>query len=87
VAFQMALLLAFLPTFLLSGFIFPIANMPVPIQIVTYAIPARYFLIALRGIVLKGLGFGVVAPQLGALAIYTFAVLALAAVRLKKESA
>ena len=87
VAFQIALLLAFLPTFLLSGFIFPIANMPVPIQIVTYAIPARYFLVALRGIVLKGLGIQVVAPQLLALGIYAFAVLALAAARLKKETA
>lgn len=87
VAFQMALLLAFLPTFLLSGFIFPIANMPAPIQVVTYAIPARYFLIALRGIVLKGIGAHVIAPQLAALAIYSFAVLALAAVRLKREAA
>jgi ABC-2 type transport system permease protein len=87
VAFQVSLLLAFLPTFLLSGFIFPIANMPAAIQVVTYAIPARYFLVALRGIVLKGLGFGVVAPQLGAMAVYTFAVLGLAALRLKRERA
>jgi ABC-2 type transport system permease protein len=87
VAFQMALLLAFLPTFLLSGFIFPIANMPIPVQVVTYIIPARYFLVALRGIVLKGLGFGVIAPQLGAMAIYTLGVLALAAARLRREAA
>jgi ABC-2 type transport system permease protein len=87
VAFQAALLLAFLPTFLLSGFIFPIANMPVAVQVITYAIPARYFLFALRGILLKGVDVTVVAPQLLALALYTFAVLALAAVRLKKEMA
>lgn len=87
VAFQMALLLAFLPTFLLSGFIFPIANMPTPIQVITYAIPARYFLVALRGVVLKGLGFSTIAPQLAAMAIYTFGVLALAAIRLRKEGA
>jgi ABC-2 type transport system permease protein len=85
IAFQIALLLAFLPTFLLSGFIFPISNMPAAIQAITYAIPARYFLVALRGIVLKGTGFEVIAPQLGAMAIYTFAVLALAAVRLERE--
>lgn len=85
VAFQMALLLAFLPTFVLSGFIFPIANMPAPIQVLTYAIPARYFLVALRGIVLKGIGLSVIAPQLWALAIYSFAVLALASVRLKRS--
>jgi ABC-2 type transport system permease protein len=85
VAFQMALLLAFLPTFVLSGFIFPIANMPAPIQVLTYAIPARYFLVALRGIVLKGIGLGIIAPQLFALAVYAFAVLALASIRLKRS--
>jgi ABC-2 type transport system permease protein len=85
IAFQLSLLLAFLPTFILSGFIFPIANMPGPIQVITYAVPARYFLIALRGIVLKGLGFSVIAPQLGALAVYSFVVLALASVRLKRS--
>lgn len=87
VAFQMALLLAFLPTFLLSGFIFPIHNMPAFIQGITYAIPARYFLVALRGIVLKGLGMHVIAMQLIALALYAFAVLALSALRLKREAA
>jgi ABC-2 type transport system permease protein len=85
IAFQMSLLLAFLPTFVLSGFIFPIANMPAPIQVITYAVPARYFLVALRGIVLKGLGFWTVAPQLGALAVYSLVVLALASVRLKRS--
>ena len=85
IAFQLSLLLAFLPTFVLSGFIFPIANMPAPIQVITYAVPARYFLIALRGIVLKGLDFAALAPQLGALAIYACAVLALASVRLKRS--
>jgi ABC-2 type transport system permease protein len=85
VAFQIALLMAFLPTFVLSGFIFPIANMPPPIQLLTYAIPARYFLVALRGIVLKGTGLSIVAPQLWALAAYSLAVLALASIRLKRS--
>lgn len=85
IAFQISLLLAFLPTFVLSGFIFPIANMPAPIQVITYAVPARYFLIALRGIVLKGLDFSTIAPQLGALTLYAFAVLALASVRLHRS--
>jgi ABC-2 type transport system permease protein len=85
IAFQLSLLLAFLPTFILSGFIFPIANMPGPIQVITYAVPARYFLIALRGIVLKGIGMPVIAPQLAALAVYSFVVLALASVRLKRS--
>jgi len=54
VAFQLALLSSFLPTFILSGFIFPISSMPRVLQFVTYVVPARYFLVALRGIVLKG---------------------------------
>jgi ABC-2 type transport system permease protein len=87
VAFQIALLLAFLPTFLLSGFIFPIANMPAAVQAVTYVIPARYFLVALRGVVLKGVGFSIIAPQLGAMAVYALGVLALASARLKRETA
>ena len=54
VAFQMALLISFLPTIMLSGFIFPITSMPRALQLITYVVPARYFLVALRGIVLKG---------------------------------
>ena len=54
VAFQLALLISFLPTIMLSGFIFPICSMPTALQLITYVVPARYFLIALRGIVLKG---------------------------------
>jgi ABC-2 type transport system permease protein len=86
IAFQVALILAFLPTFILSGFIFPIANMPRPIQLVTYLVPARYFLLALRGVVLKGVGLQVIFPQLVALAIYATGVLALASIRLKREA-
>ncbi len=56
VAFQMALLSSFLPTMMLSGFIFPIASMPTALQVVTYIVPARYFLVALRGVLLKGVG-------------------------------
>lgn len=85
VAFQMALLSSFLPTILLSGFIFPIASMPTALQVITYVVPARYFLVALRAVVLKGVGIGIVAPQLAALAIFAAAVIALAALRLRRE--
>jgi ABC-2 type transport system permease protein len=85
VAFQIALILAFLPTFLLSGFIFPIQNMPRPIQAVTYIVPARYFLVALRGIVLMGVGLATVWMQVAALVAYAVAVLGLASVRLARE--
>jgi drug efflux transport system permease protein len=84
-AFLISLLISLLPTFVLSGFIFPISSMPVPIQVITHIVPARYFLVALRGIVLKGVGAGIVAPQFGALAIYAFVTLALASVRLARE--
>ena len=56
VAFQVALLTSFLPTLMLSGFIFPISSMPAFLQVVTYVVPARYFIVALRAIVLKGVG-------------------------------
>ncbi len=85
VAFQIVLILSFLPTFLLSGFIFPIASMPRPIQIVTYIVPARYFLVALRGIVLKGIDVTLIWAELGALVAYGVVVLGLASLRLARE--
>jgi ABC-2 type transport system permease protein len=59
--------------------------MPLPIQYITVIVPARYFLVALRGIVLKGAGFVTLAPQFAALGVYAFLVIALASVRLAKE--
>jgi ABC-2 type transport system permease protein len=85
VAFQLALLASFLPTLMLSGFIFPIASMPAFLQGVTYLVPARYFLTALRGIVLKGVDLTVVWVELAALTAYAALVLILAAVRLRRE--
>ncbi|MEW5984770.1 MAG: ABC transporter permease [Acidobacteriota bacterium] len=84
-AFLISLLVSLLPTVILSGFIFPIASMPLPIQLITYIVPARYFLVVLRGIVLKGVELHTVASQVGALVIYAFAVLGLASVRLARE--
>lgn len=86
-AFQVALLVSFLPTFILSGFVFPIASMPGFVRAVTYVVPARYYLAALRGIVLKGVGFAYVWPQIAALLIFTAAAMALAALRLRREAA
>ena len=85
VAFQLAMLASFLPTFMLSGFIFPISSMPAFLRAVTYAVPARYFLIALRGIVLKGAGVGAFWVDLAALAIFDAAVLTLASARLRRQ--
>ncbi len=85
VAFQLALLASFLPTLMLSGFIFPIASMPSFLQDITYVVPARYFLVALRGIVLKGVGFSIVWQQLAALTVYSMVVLLMASARLRRQ--
>lgn len=53
---QMAIITGFMPTLLLSGFVFAIENMPLPLQFLTYIVPARYFIAILRGIYLKGIG-------------------------------
>ena len=85
VAFQAAMLSSFLPTLMLSGFIFPISSMPYALQIITHVVPARYFLIALRGIVLKGTPLHLLWPQMAALTIYAVLMLAFASVRLARE--
>jgi ABC-2 type transport system permease protein len=81
VAFQVSLLSAMLPTLLLSGFIFPISSMPVALQWISHIVPARYFLVALRAIVLKGAGPELWWPQIVGLAIYSLVVLGLATAR------
>jgi ABC-2 type transport system permease protein len=82
VAFQLALLSSFLPTFILSGFIFPISSMPTAIQVISHAIPARYFIVALRAIVLKGAALPAFWTDLGALGIFALVMLSLASLRL-----
>jgi ABC-2 type transport system permease protein len=72
------------PMIYLSGFIFPIENMPAPIQWVTTLIPLRYYLVIVRGIFLKGVGFDLLWPQFAALGIWGVAVLALATFRSHK---
>jgi len=85
VAFQAAMLTSFLPTLMLSGFIFPISSMPPALQIITLIVPARYFLIALRGIVLKGTPLTLLWSQVIALSIYALVMLSLASLRLARE--
>jgi ABC-2 type transport system permease protein len=85
VAFQIALLTSYLPTLMLSGFIFPISSMPAFLQVVTHVVPARYFLVALRGIVLKGVGIEVFWRDMVALVVFATIITALASLRLKRE--
>ena len=74
------------PMIYLSGFIFPIENMPQVIQYVTYLIPLRYFLVIVRGIFLKGIGLDLLWPQAAAMAAWGIVVLALAVMRSHKRS-
>jgi ABC-2 type transport system permease protein len=76
-----------LPMIFLSGFIFPIENMPDAIQPFTYLIPLRYFLVILRGIFLKGIGMEVLWPQAAALLAWGLVVLTLATLRSTKRLA
>jgi len=73
-AFQLGLVTTFLPSFLLSGFIYAIENMPVPIKAVTYAFPARYFVTIVRGIFLKGIGIQILWGQLAFLGTFALVV-------------
>jgi ABC-2 type transport system permease protein len=75
------------PMIYLSGFIFPIENMPAAIQPVTYLIPLRYFLVIVRGIFLKGIGLDLLWPQALALSAWGAIVLALAVMRSRKRAA
>jgi len=61
------------PNLILAGFIFPIENMPVAIQLISYLLPMRYFLTVIRSILLKGVGLEILWPQVLVLAIYALA--------------
>ena len=75
------------PMIYLSGFIFPIENMPPIIQYVTYLIPLRYFLVIVRGIFLKGIGLELLWPQAAAMTAWGAVVLSLAVMRSRKRAA
>jgi len=82
---MMATFFFFQPAMLLSGFAFPIANMPGPIQWLTYLNPLRYYLIALRGIFLKGNGVEILWPELLSLFLLGGALLAASTLRFRKR--
>ena len=74
-----------MPAFVLSGFAFPIDNMPGWIQPLTYAIPLRYFLVIIRGVFLKGVGLDILWPQMAALAGLGGAMILLSSLRFRKR--
>ncbi len=86
-AFQLALLTSLLPSLLLSGFVFQIRIMPSWLQAITYLVPARYFLVVLRGIILKGEGLSTYWDDVAALVVYGLVVVSLASLRLVRREA
>lgn len=75
----------FLPTFMLSGFAFPISSMPDPVQYLTYLNPIRYYLEIVRGIFLKGTGISFLWPQMAALLVFGMAMVVLSSIRFRKR--
>jgi ABC-2 type transport system permease protein len=85
VAFQIATLVSMLPSMLLSGFIFPIESMPVIVQVLTNITPAKFYLVILRAILLKGVGIESFWPELIYLTIFSLVLLFLSALINKKS--
>jgi ABC-2 type transport system permease protein len=75
---QFAMVATYLPSFILSGFVFPINNMPSVVKAITYIVPARYLMVIIKGIVLKGVGFSVLWMQILFLFIYAVIIITLA---------
>jgi ABC-2 type transport system permease protein len=87
IAYQMAMLTSFLPAFLLSGFVFAIENMPIPVQVVTHIFPTRYFVTMLKGIFLRGVGIEVLYVEVLLLGAYALIVFWAATKRLRQKVA
>ena len=83
-AWMMSLVLTLLPAIILSGFIFPLESMPGVVQTISYFFPLRYFLVVIRGVILKGAGFDALLPQIQALAVFAVAILAVNAWRFQR---
>jgi ABC-2 type transport system permease protein len=82
---QLAMVLTFVPAFILSGLVYAISAMPLPIRLVTYLVPARYFIALLKGIYLKGVGLNVLASEAILLVIFAAAMVALANLKFRKK--
>ena len=86
VAFQIASIATMLPTFILSGFIFPIESMPWPVQILTNITPAKFYIIILRAIILKGAGIAAFWPQILSLLAFTAFFIGISTIRMRKSN-
>ena len=85
VASQLAMVLTFLPSFLLSGFMYSIANMPPFLQGLTYVVPARFFVAILKRIYLKGAGLEMFIMEAAGLVIFAVVLIVVANIKLKKS--
>ena len=85
VAWTICMLTTVLPSFLLSGFIFPVENMPWGIRIFTYLVPVRYFIVILRGILLKGVGAESLAAPIISLTVFAAAMVAISSRRIARR--
>ncbi|MFP2933256.1 ABC transporter permease [Pyxidicoccus sp. 3LG] len=85
VATQVATMTSVLPSMLLSGFIFPLENLPLPLRVISTLIPARYFVATLRGVLLRGNGLDVLWPQLVALTLFAALMLTVATRRFQRR--
>ncbi len=83
-ASQVAIVSTFLPSFLLSGFMYPISTMPQVVQSITYIIPARYFVALLKGIYLKGVGLDILFVEAGLLLLFGCVIVITANVKFRK---
>ena len=84
-ASQISLLITFLPSMLLSGFIFAIANMPRPLQIATYILPARYVVSILKGIFMKGSTLGLLWHETALLSVFGVVMFLMAVRRFQRR--
>ncbi|MCA9572372.1 MAG: ABC transporter permease, partial [Myxococcales bacterium] len=85
VALQISLVATMLPSLLLSGFLFPIENMHPILQAISHIVPARYYIVVTRGIFLKGTGMDVLWPELVAMGVFAFVMLAVATSRFRRS--
>lgn len=85
VAFQIATYATMLPSFILSGFVFPIRSMPLPLRALSHVVPARYLIDGVRGVVLKGAGLDVLWPDAAGLAAFAIVTLGAATWRLRRS--